>query len=75
MTGAKLMPTNHRTYMSTILQQFVDVEIKHRISTPVYKYDKATCISHDENIFIQVFMKVSLYNNYNFQSFSVNEYS
>ena len=47
--------------MSTILQQFVDVEIKHRISTPVYKYDKAICISHDENILIETFMKVSLY--------------
>lgn len=33
--------------MSTILQQFVDVEIKHRISTPFHKYDKVTGNAND----------------------------
>ena len=33
--------------MSTILQQFVDVKIKHRISTQFHKYDKVTSIAND----------------------------
>ena len=34
MNFVKLSLKNHRTYVSTILQQFVDVETKRRISTP-----------------------------------------